>query len=88
MTTYTALALDVLVMEDCIMGSVYGEEKEATFQNSTETHLTGSATVDEQACGWMDNWTEGGVGFGMGGVMFHAADRRRMTNAPLCSCPR
>lgn len=22
------------------------------------------------------------------GVMFHAAVRRRMTNAPLCSCPR
>lgn len=44
-------------------------------------------TVDEQMSGRMDNRTDGDR-VGRGGVMFHAADRRRMTNAPLCSCPR
>lgn len=64
------------------------------MSNSTEIHqIRGNGRC---AVRWMDGWINeqmGGVGEGRGGeewggVMFHAADRRRMTNAPLCSCPR
>lgn len=62
------------------------------MSNSTEIHqIRGNGRC---AVRWMDGWINeqmGGLGRGgegRGGVMFHAADRRRMTNAPLCSCPR
>lgn len=42
-------------------------------------------TPNDHAKRWKDDGEEQ---MGLAGEMFHAADRRRMTNVPLCSCPR